>query len=69
MQPIRQVFLDAPEFIPVSVEFQHHSIELIIWPLEETAAAAAAETGEPAFLIADVNHIVMPSREERNARR
>ncbi len=67
MQPIRQVFLDAPEFIPVPVEFQHHSIELIIWPLEETAAAA--ETGEPAFLIADVNHIVMPSREERNARR
>ena len=67
MQPIRQVIPNAPEFISVPPEFRHHSIELIIWPLEEVPAAT--EPVEPVFLIAEVDRIVMPSREERNARR
>lgn len=67
MQPIRQVILDAPEFIPVPIEFQHHRIELIIWPLEE--ATAEAKPDEPKYLIADVDQIILPNREERNARR
>ncbi|MGH8475014.1 MAG: hypothetical protein ACRERV_00730 [Methylococcales bacterium] len=65
MQPIRRVIHDAPESISVPAEFRHHSIELIIWPLEEVAT----EPDEPAFLIADVDYIVLPSREERNDRR
>ena len=67
MQSIRQVILDAPEFVPIPLEFQHHAIELTIKPLADTAAVSASE--EPVFLIADVDHIEMPSREERNARR
>lgn len=66
MQPIRQVIHDAPEFIPVPPEFQHRSLELILWPLEETVESA--KPGEPRFLIAEVDRIVIPSREERNAR-
>ena len=67
MQPIRQIVHDAPEFIAVPPEFRHRLIELIIWPLEE--AMSVTEPGEPQFLIAEVDRIVIPSREERNARR
>jgi hypothetical protein len=63
MQPLRQVIRDAPEFIPVPPEFQHHPIELIIWPLEETMPIT--EPSEPQFLIAEVERIIIPSREER----
>jgi len=38
-----------------------------MWPLEETESII--ETCEPQFLIADVEDIIMPTREERNARR
>ena len=62
MPPIRHVIHDAPEFIPVPPEFQHRPIELIIWPLEEVS-----EVTEPTFLIAEVERIIMPSRDERNA--
>jgi len=67
MQTIRQVILDAPEFVPIPLEFQHHAIELIIKPLEDITAISTSD--EPVFLIADVEHIDMPSREERNVRR
>ncbi len=60
MQPIRQIVHDAPEFIAVPPEFQHRPIELIIWPLEE--AMPVTEPGEPQFLIAEVDHIVIESR-------
>jgi hypothetical protein len=66
MQPIRQIVHDAPQFIAVPPEFRHRLIELIIWPLEE--ATPVTEPGEPQFLIAEVDRIVIPSREERNAR-
>lgn len=66
MQTVRQVILDAPEFVPIPLEFQHHAIELIIKPLADTAITSANE--EPVFIIADVDHIEKPSREERNAR-
>ena len=68
MQTVRQVILDAPEFVPIPLEFQHHAIELIIKPLAADTAMTSANE-EPVFLIADVDHIEMPSREERNARR
>ncbi|GAB6141301.1 hypothetical protein JCM14076_20300 [Methylosoma difficile] len=67
MQTVRQVILDAPEFVPIPLEFQHHAIELTIKPLADAVLASVSE--EPVFLIADVDHIEMPSREERNARR
>jgi hypothetical protein len=67
MQTVRQVILDAPEFVPIPLEFQHHAIELTIKPLANAALASVSEN--PVFLIADVDHIEMPSREERNARR
>jgi len=67
MQTVRQVILDAPEFVAIPLEFQHHAIELTIKPLVDASDLSADE--EPVFLIADVDHIEMPSREERNARR
>ena len=67
MQTVRQVNLDAPEFVAIPLEFQHHAIELTIKPLADAAITSANE--EPVFLIADIDHIEMPSREERNARR
>ncbi|MEI7868491.1 MAG: hypothetical protein WCI11_11415 [Candidatus Methylumidiphilus sp.] len=67
MQPIRQIIQDAPDYIPVPLEFRHRPIEFILWPLEETSPTI--ETGEPQFLIADVEDIIMPSRDERNARK
>ncbi|POZ54016.1 hypothetical protein [Methylovulum psychrotolerans] len=65
MQSVRKVIFDAPEFIPNPVEFQHRDIELIIKPLDDVEAIT--EKRKPTFLIADVDYIVMLSREERNA--
>ena len=39
MQPVRMIYEDAPAFIPVPADFQHHRIEVTLWPLEETASA------------------------------
>lgn len=66
MQPIRQIFHDAPKSIPVPKELQHCSIEMILWPLKDSHKAE--KTGMPKFNIADVERIEIPTREERNAR-
>jgi hypothetical protein len=66
MQPIRKVIHDAPEILSIPAEFHHRSIELIIWPLEQDTTTL--EPGEPAFMVADVQQIILPSREERNER-
>lgn len=68
MNPIRQIFEDAPDAIPVPEELRHRRIELILWPLDEEAPRAQT-TPKPRFNIADVERIEIPSREERNARR
>lgn len=44
MQPIRQILEEAPDFIPVPEALRHRKIELIIWPLEEEAAAPSEAT-------------------------
>lgn len=61
MQPIRQVFQEAPDAIPVPAELRHQPIEIIIWPL--FADQPAATVPPPAYLRADVDQIVIPSRE------
>lgn len=67
MQPLRKLIQDAPESIPIPSEYHHHAIELIIWPLDEPVLAAD-EAEEPQFLVADVDEIILPTREERNER-
>ncbi len=66
MQPIRQIYQEAPDVIPVPADLRHRPVEIIIWPLlpEESVATAPP----PAYLRANVARIVIPSREERNAR-
>ena len=66
MQPIRQIYDDAPDMIPVPPELRHRRVELILWPLDdETVAARTAFIG---YERTSVEKIVIPSREERNAR-
>jgi hypothetical protein len=68
MQPIRQVFDDAPDFFPVPIELRHRKVEIIVWPLDDSTPEQAVRV-KPKFNIADVESIEIPSREERNARR
>jgi hypothetical protein len=35
MQPIRQIFEEAPDTIPVPEALRQHRIEFILWPLDE----------------------------------
>jgi hypothetical protein len=35
MQPIRQIYQDAPDSIAIPEELRHHPVEIIIWPLSE----------------------------------
>lgn len=44
MQPIRQIYYDAPSTIRIPEELQHHAVEIIIWPLEKSEAKQAFET-------------------------
>lgn len=66
MQAVHRIIYDAPEFIAVPPEFRHQAIELIIKPLADTETL---EDEKPVFQIADVDHVVVPSREEKNVRR
>lgn len=66
MQPIREILEHAPDAIPVPEALRHRRVEYIIWPLDDQEARS--ETPHPHFLIADVDDIHIPSREERNAR-
>lgn len=49
MQPVRLIYEDAPAFIPVPPDFQHHRIEVTLWPLqtEETSAGKPRRTPPP----------------------
>jgi len=38
MQPICQIYLDAPSSISIPEELQHTPVEVIIWPLNKTDA-------------------------------
>jgi hypothetical protein len=67
MSPIRQVFDDAPDFFPVPIELRHRKIEIILWPLDDSAQEQPIRE-KPKFNIADVLSIDIPSRDERNAR-
>jgi hypothetical protein len=67
MRPIRRIVEDAPDSVPIPEELRHRRIELIIWPLDDEPQESAP--GRPRFNIARVDHIDIPSREERNARR
>ncbi|MFM8333141.1 MAG: DUF2442 domain-containing protein [Candidatus Methylumidiphilus sp.] len=66
MQPIRQVIHDAPEFVAIPADLRHKPIELIIWPLDDGEPDAVLQP--PRYRRAKVDQIIMPSREERNAR-
>lgn len=44
MQPIRQIYQDAPKAISIPEELQHQAIEVIIWPLDKSEAKQAIET-------------------------
>ncbi|WP_295436738.1 hypothetical protein [uncultured Thiodictyon sp.] len=67
MQPIRRIVDDAPDSVSIPEELRHRRIELIIWPLDEEPQKTLPT--RPRFNIAQVDHIDIPSREERNARR
>ena len=66
MQPIRQVIHDAPEIVAIPPELRHKLIELIIWPLDDSETDTVVQPSH--YRRAKVDTIVMPSREERNAR-
>ena len=36
MNPYRQIYEDAPDFITVPEALRHHRVEVILWPLDET---------------------------------
>jgi hypothetical protein len=68
MNPIRQIFEDAPASIPLPQELHHRRVELILWPLDE----APEETGTVSerddlgdYERTRVDKIEIPSREER----
>ncbi len=66
MHPIRHIFEEAPDVIPVPEELRRRRVEFILWPLEETQPG---KKKKPCFKIADVDVIDILSREERNVRR
>ncbi len=45
MQPIRQIYQDAPDTIVIPEELRHQAVEVIIWPLgEQTQQQTSTET-------------------------
>ena len=38
MQPIRQIYYDAPSTISIPEELRHQTVEVIFWPLENPDA-------------------------------
>lgn len=39
MQPIRQIYQDAPDSITIPESLRHQPVEIIIWPLAEQPGA------------------------------
>ncbi len=46
MQPIRQIYSDAPSSISIPEELQHTPVEVIIWPLNKTDVSTDIETDD-----------------------
>jgi hypothetical protein len=67
MQPIRQIFDHAPDAIPVPEALRRRRVEIILWPLEETADTAGDISDD--YERTTVDTILMPSRDERHVRR
>ncbi|WP_157817853.1 hypothetical protein [Candidatus Thiodictyon syntrophicum] len=66
MQPIRRIVVEnAPDSVPIPEELRHPRKPMIC-PLDEEPRESLP--GRPRFNIARVDHIDVPSREERNAR-
>lgn len=65
MQPIHQIFEEAPDAIPVHEELRGNRIEFILWPLDEKQPDQPVRR-RPTFQVDDVDVIDIPSREERN---
>ena len=51
MQPIRQIYQDAPSTISIPGEFQHHAVEVIICPLDKFEVKPAVDTDAKGWLI------------------
>lgn len=66
MKPLRRVIPQAPESVAIPQNLRGKPIELIIWPLNDEEPDIVIQP--PRYQRAKVDHIVMPSREERNAR-
>ena len=65
MQPVRQVIRDAPEFVAIPADLRHKVIGDFL-PLDDSEPDTVVQP--PHYQRAKVDTIVMPSREERNAR-
>lgn len=65
MNPLRQIYEDAPDVIVVPEGFRHRRIELIIWPLNDEPSTPPTT---PPYQKCIVAEIVMPSREDRHDR-
>lgn len=82
MQAIRQIIDNAQVSIAIPVELRHPRIELILLALDElsnpieleTHQADANPSANPSanprdFVVAEVDEVLIPAREARNARR
>lgn len=47
MQPIRQIYQDAPSSISIPEELRHQPVEIIIWPLAKTEIEQTDANGWP----------------------
>ncbi len=68
MQPIRHIYEEAPDTIPIPEVLRRRRVECILRPLDEGKPHRSVQR-KPHFCVADVDVIDIPSREERNARR
>jgi len=66
MQPIRRIVEDAPDSAHIPEEVRDRRRERSTRPLDKEPRAA--QPARPRFNIAQVDHIDVPSREERNSR-
>lgn len=41
MNPVRLIYDDTPDFIPIPQAMRHRKTEIIVWPLDEPAAMYA----------------------------
>lgn len=43
MNPVRIIYEDTPDFIPIPEAFRHRKTEIIIWPLDEDPASVSSD--------------------------